>query len=532
MSTLTVAKYLRLSSEDDDLKQAGKLESNSIANQRDLLDAHISRIPELAEAEVLEFCDDGWSGKNFERPAVQEMLFQVRQGKIQCIVVKDLSRFGRDYITVGNYISRIFPFMGVRFIAVNDGIDSIRPLDVDSLDTSFKAILYDLYSRDLSRKVRSAKGFRAQKGYFLSPFAPYGYEKDPEDKNLLAVDQKAAETVRRIFQMAADGYTTVQIAKTLNAELIPTPMQYKRAAGCSRTVWPCVSEDNFWTPTAVLTILRDERYIGKNIYGKRVRDQVGHNHTVKVSRQDWIIAEGFHESIVDINLFKRAQENLREFMERNGVPLGKALLYRKVRCGVCGHVMERVNAKIPYYRCRTPRMTDAYSCPSGITPEADIIETLLIDLRVQAALSVELSRIWEEKHKGKRRNVEVLRKSIAAHKGVFERQDQQIKALYESFVLGEISKAEYLAMKAAAVKERNRTEEEITRLTAELENTAADGTLANRFVATFQKYAEIDEITKEMVTDAYEGIIIYSDGQLEIVRRYQDELLTLLIELD
>ena len=161
---VTTAKYVRLSSEDDDLKQAGKLESNSIANQRDLLDAFIRRTPELAETNIIEFCDDGWSGTNFERPAVQKMIAQARAGKIQCIVVKDLSRFGRDYITVGSYISSVFPFLGVRFIAINDGYDSIRPMEIDSLDTSFKTLLYDFYSRDLSRKVRKAKLFRAQRG--------------------------------------------------------------------------------------------------------------------------------------------------------------------------------------------------------------------------------------------------------------------------------------------------------------------------------------------------------------------------------
>ena len=133
-------------------------------------------------------------------PPSRKLIAQVRAGKIQCIVVKDLSRFGRDYLTVGNYISSVFPFLGVRFIAVNDGYDSSRPMDVDSLDTSFKALLYDFYSRDLSRKVRKAKRFRAQRGDFLSPFAPYGYVKDPANKNHLLIDPPAAETVRRIFQ--------------------------------------------------------------------------------------------------------------------------------------------------------------------------------------------------------------------------------------------------------------------------------------------------------------------------------------------
>ncbi len=199
------AKYIRLSAEDVDLGKDGKIESNSVTNQRNLLDAVISRTPELADSHVVEFCDDGWSGKNFERPAFLEMIAQVRAGEIQCIIVKDLSRFGRDYLTVGNYISCVFPFLGVRFIAVNDGFDSIRPADIDSLETSFKALIYDLYSRDLSRKVRSAKRFRAQRGDFLSPFAPYGYIKDPADNHRLIIAPEAAETVRRIFRLTADG---------------------------------------------------------------------------------------------------------------------------------------------------------------------------------------------------------------------------------------------------------------------------------------------------------------------------------------
>ena len=230
MTEFVIAVYLRLSSEDQDLKQGGKAESNSIGNQRNLILDFIRRIPEFAGATILEFCDDGWSGKNFERPGVQEMLGLVKEGKIQCIIVKDISRFGRDYLEVGNYLSRVFPFLNVRFIAVNDGFDSIRPADIDSLDTSFKTLLYDLYSRDLSRKVRSAKRQRAEKGKFLSPFAPFGFVKDPADKNRLLIDPEAAQIVRRIFHMMASGQSADEIARVFNDELIPTPMIYKRRA--------------------------------------------------------------------------------------------------------------------------------------------------------------------------------------------------------------------------------------------------------------------------------------------------------------
>lgn len=176
---MRTAIYLRISSEDADLRTGEKDESESISNQRSLLREYVSSHAELSDSEILEFCDDGWSGTNFERPAVKELLEQVRCGQINCILVKDLSRFGRDYLTVGDYISRVFPFLGVRFISVNDGFDSSNPLDIDSLDTSFRTLIYDLYSRDLSRRVKSAKKARAERGAFLSPYAPYGYVKDP-----------------------------------------------------------------------------------------------------------------------------------------------------------------------------------------------------------------------------------------------------------------------------------------------------------------------------------------------------------------
>lgn len=526
----TVAKYLRLSSEDDDLKLSSKLESNSIANQRNLLDSYIRRIPEFEDAEILEFCDDGWSGKTFERPAVQEMLDLVRQGKIDCIIVKDLSRFGRDYLTVGNYISRVFPFMGVRFIAVNDGFDSIRPMDADSLETSFKTLLYDLYSRDLSRKVRSAKRFRAQRGDFLSPFAPYDFIKDPDNRKCLKIDPEAAEIVRRIFQLMGEGRTAIQIARILNLDGVPTPMRYKRAAGCSRTVWPCIDEDNFWTHHAVTIILRDERYIGKAVYGKRTRDMVGHTHTVKVSKVDWITVENTHAGIVTREEFDRAQANLRTFEEHDGVSPYR-LLQRKVRCGICGHIMRRVGTGKPYYSCSTPLVTDAYSCPTEKIQESEILDTLLGGLRVQAETAVEMGRVWEELHKKHRKDYKTIWKNIAALKEDKNKLAQYTRDLYETYALEEIDKATYLAAKAAADLKCERIDTRIVELEAELENTTPDGRLNNRFVAGFAKYIGVEEITREMVSDVLSEVLVYPDGRLEIVWNYGADYKKLLLDL-
>lgn len=526
----TTAKYIRLSSEDSDLGQEGKTESNSVTNQRNLLDAFINRTPELADTRVIEFCDDGWSGKNFERPAVQEMIAQVRAGKIQCIIVKDLSRFGRDYLTVGNYISCVFPFLGVRFIAVNDGFDSIRPADVDSLETSFKTLLYDLYSRDLSRKVRSAKRQRAERGDFLSPFAPYGYVKDPNDKHRLIIDPDAAKVVRHIFQLAADGQNSEQIAATLNREAILTPMLYKRAAGCSRTRWPSVFEDNFWTCHAVAKILRDERYLGTNVFGKRIRDRVGNVHTVKVSREDWITVEDTHEGIVTREEFDRAQAALKAYMERGEIKKHDWPLYGKVRCGVCGHAMDYNTGRQMYFHCRTPRNNAAFHC-AGRTPENEILGAVAEGLQTQALMAVDLRRLWEEQHRHQKKDTAAIRKSLGGLRARHQQLCQQINGLYESFALGDTSKAEYLAAKAAAVQQRDVAAARISELEAELDNLNADGGLQNGFVSAFGKYLNVEEITSDILSDVLKEVRVFPGGRFEIVWNYRDELERLMLDL-
>ena len=390
---MRVAMYLRLSSEDGDLKDTGKAESESISNQRGLLQNFISSRSEFSGAEISEFCDDGWSGKNFERPDFLRMMEQVKQGQIHCIVVKDLSRFGRDYLVVGNYISRVFPFMGVRFIAVNDGFDSSRPQDIDSLDTSFKTLIYDLYSRELSGKVKNAKRMRAEKGFFLSPFAPYGYVKDPEDKNRLLIDKEAAEVVRRIFAWTIDGVRPTEIAAMLNREGVPTPMLYKRAAGCSRDRWPSIHEENFWTQGNIFKILRDERYIGKCVYGKRERDMVGNWHTVKRSRADWIVVDETHEGIVSKDDFQKVASRMKEYREFVPSVSEKNPLRRKVICGTCGHAMMLSNTKNARYHCRTLHLETEFNCTSEGILQADVHEMVVTLIRTYAAYAVSLEHL-------------------------------------------------------------------------------------------------------------------------------------------
>lgn len=531
--SLKVAMYLRISSEDAGIGHLAKTESDSIANQRSLLSAFISRTPELKCADILEFCDDGWSGKNFERPAVREMLEQARGGGIQCILVKDLSRFGRDYLEVGNYIFRIFPFLGIRFIAVNDNFDSSRGLAADSLETSFKTLFHDIYSRDISKKVKEAKRFRAERGEYINSLAPYGYVKDPQDKRRLVIDPEAAVTVRRIFQMAIEKKNTMEIARELNTGRVLTPMQYKKAAGCKRT-WRCIRDDNFWTRETVKIILRDERYIGRNVFGKSVVDEIGKNHQVSVPRAEWVRVDGCHEGIVTEEEFAQAQENLREYKEfsKNGAGKGSRPLRKKVRCGVCGYTMHYyMSAKKPYYVCDTPRFIDAFCCPEERLEEQVLLDAVRDGLRTQALYAVDAARVWEEKHRRKQCDVQGMRAELSRLTENRTALDIHARELYEKFAFGELSKEEYLLEKRASVEKKGSILTRIEELEAELQNEGEGGKLENRFTDIFSRYTEVEELTDDIIEDVLHEIVVYPDHVLDIVWNYQDDLKKLVLDI-
>ena len=528
----TIAKYLRLSSEDDDLKESGKLESNSIGNQRHLIDSFIENHPEFAGANILEYLDDGWSGKNFDRPGVKQMLEDVREGKIQCIIVKDLSRFGRDYLTVGNYISRIFPFLDVRFISINDGFDSINPLDIDSLDTSFKTLLYDLYSKSLSRTVRNAKAFRAGRGEYQAPFAPYGYIKDPTNHRHLLIDPEAAEVVRMIFRMAGEGMENPKIASELNRKKIPTPMQYKRAAGCSRTVWPCVNEENVWHGPALSRILRNEVYLGKTVFGRFKREEVGCSHLVGVDREKWIVVEHTHEAIVTQEEFDRAQSKVTPRQRRKSTNNDvKSPLDGKVYCGVCGYAMTHRKTKNSAYYCNTNRYANTFNCPTEKTLERDLLALVHTALLTEAQTAMEMEQIWIAQHDAANEDTRGTARTLPELREKYAQLELSADGLYESMVEGELTREEYIAKKASVSQEMKSLSDWISELESELENVGQDGTLDNQYVNGFKKYVNLESVTREVMIELLDRINIYPDKRIEIVWKFTDEYESLALSL-
>lgn len=264
--TYQTAMYLRLSREDGDVTEGGKQVSNSIANQKELVMDYLKSHPEIQIADT--YVDDGFSGVDFERPEFQRMLSDIRENKINCVVVKDLSRFGRNYIESGRYIEKIFPMLGIRFIAITDGYDSINEDMGSEMIIPFKNLINDAYCRDISVKIRSHMDIKRRNGEYIGAFAAYGYLKDEENKNHLVIDDYAADVVRDIFTMKLCGMSQQAIADKLNADGILSPIQYKKSIGIELESSFQKSINPKWSYNAVLRILKNEVYTGTVVQGK------------------------------------------------------------------------------------------------------------------------------------------------------------------------------------------------------------------------------------------------------------------------
>ena len=299
--SILAADYLRLSREDGD-----KLESDSIRNQRSLINDFVKQHPEITLVD--EYVDDGYSGTNFERPAFKRLIEDVKKKKINCIIVKDLSRLGRNYIETGRYLEKIFPFLGVRFIAVTDHYDSAAESDdADQIIVPFKNLINDAYCRDISIKIRSQLDVKRKNGQFIGSFAGYGYQKDPENKNHLIIDEYAADIVRYIFNLKMDGYSSQRIAEKLNEMGVLPPMEYKRSCGMNYNSGFRSGAKPKWAVTTVNRILTNELYTGTMVQGKNRKINYKVKECRPVAEENWIRVEKTHEAIIAEEIFQYVQ---------------------------------------------------------------------------------------------------------------------------------------------------------------------------------------------------------------------------------
>lgn len=518
-----IAIYMRLSKEDE--KNCRKEESNSIRNQRALAEAYVK--DHFKEYKLLEFQDDGYTGTNFDRPGVTALLKEVKDGKIDCIVVKDFSRFSRDYIELGSYIEQIFPFMKVRFISINDRYDSDeREQRGGILDIRFKHLLYDLYSKDLSVKVKSSLEVKKKQGLYISGNCPFGYEKAAGNRHMLVIAEDEAQVVRKIFDMSASGFTSSQIAKVFNQEGIKTPIQFKMEKGRSSRA---PKGGRFvWENTMICAILRNRVYVGDMIYGRYERLQVGGKNRQK-PKDEWKIFMNHHEPIIEREVFEAVQE--RRGSSKNVMGERKTEerhpLTGKLFCGCCGRSLTyRNNNRNPYFYCSRRYASGMGECVSNLNG-VFAGEVVLYELWREYDRCVSADQAKAAEWERKQREEEARAGEIAeGKKRVLSCQKQKIAA-YERLIAARNKKgdgtAEEMLMKEAAEICR-REEKKLAKLEVEGELTGskAERRKKERPAEVYLgqegilRLLESSKLTEELVKETVERIAVTANGEMEI----------------
>lgn len=507
-----LAMYLRLSIED-----RGMGESNSIASQRKQILEYVASNSELSTYEVLEFCDDGYSGTNMERPDMQRLLQEIKKNQIACVIVKDMSRFSRDYIELGTYLNQIFPFMGIRFIAINDHYDSRgHEGSTIEIDTAFQTLLYDLYSKDISIKMKATIQNKCENGEYVFGQTPFGYEKSKKEKNVVVVNEKEAEIVRYIFSMAVDGMSTTQIAKQLFKEGIPTTMQMrhsKRVAG---------KKNLTWNASMVRKILNNRFYLGEMIYGKSVMEAVGSKRTVKLPRENWQCIPEHHEPLVTPEIFAAAKGRSGHSTKRKRE---KHPLTGKLYCGGCGYSMnyKKETSGKPYrhFWCRKHSMLQIPDCCTYFN--APMLEEAILYMLNQELLKrgnpMKQVEYLEEFQKNL---LDDLKKRWKSAKAQQISMKAEREGLYERYTAKQITAVEYrrqsdelseqIVKMAACIQE---SEQKYNQLEKEYHQRKQE-------MKQIIRYSNLEELTQEVVDVFIKRIYVYKNKRVEIEWNFTD----------
>ena len=507
-----VAKYLRISLEDGDCP-----ESDSIGNQRELLDLHISVIfKSIPNLEVIELIDDGYTGTNMNRPAMQKLLVLAETHQIHCVIVKDFSRFARDYIDVGRYTDMIFPEWQIRFISTNDAYDSTDYLGATcGIDVAMKNLSNTMYSLDLSEKIKSVKHLQQKQGKFISCFAIYGYVKSPEDKHKLIVDPEAAEVVKRIFNMRDDGISFRRIAAILNNEGIPSPSEYKKKFLTVDKDWTGRKKKAFWIESGVARIVADERYTGKMVSGQTAKSYVG-GKKIYTDRNTYIKVENTHEAIISQEQYDRLKP--KPFVRRkseNSKP--RLLLSGLIRCGGCQCLL------VPYgtfplhvkYQCHLTAVGANDNCCKERYYEEELNNAVLTIVKNELKRASELANVqrkFNAKLKMQEHKIQLIHKEISGLK-------QQKVDGYIRLTKRQLTEAEFFELK-------NKIERQIAVCEAKLQGYTENPMPEEdrKALNLFERFIDAKEYTNEMLKALIKNIYVYDDKRIKIEWNFTERL--------
>ena len=503
MTEYVIAKYLRLSLDD------AKTDSMSIENQSILIDKHIANL-DFADAKVIEFVDNGFSGTHFERPAVQELLELVREGKINCIAVKDFSRFGRNAIETGYFIERVFPLFRVRFISVSDYFDS-NDYDGDTggMEVAFKFLMHEYYSRDLSKKIKSAKHEKMRRGEFVTKNCLFGYVLN--EARQMVIDEPAAETIRLVFSLALEGNSLAQIAKQLYDTKRLTPSAHKGSARNS---------GYNWNLSCIHSMLREEQYTGTYIVGRTKIVDVGSGVAVKVPESEWYKLPDHHPVIIDRTLFDAVQAVVLSPKERpkRKRELGTWQRYGiiddpikgKVVCGCCGHAMVLSSTANARFRCRFTHSAVDAEC-HGLSVSAKELSGMIFDIitkQAQVILNIDSLNQISELDSKLAQQTEVENQIAAL--------DDEKRRLYESLILGKINSVDYKAAKAEVEVEMTRLNRVNSAHIYENERLIAANATNERLQTLAESASNENSLTRPLVDMLISKVSIFPGDKVEI----------------
>lgn len=512
-----IAIYLRLSDEDRDQE-----ESNSIRNQRILLRQYIQTKPEFSAFPIEEFVDDGYSGTNYERPGFQSMMKQAGEGKIQVILVKDLARMGRDMIETQEYIDKIFPFLGIRFIAVNDNFDTNIPVqNQNDLEVKFKNLINGIYPEMCSKNIKLQKRRAAEKGEFMGNIPIYGYTMKEEEHSKLVIDYETAKVVSAIFECFIEGERLGAIANNLNAKQIDTPATYlgKKGYKVAR------KGNNIWYPTTIKAILKEKAYIGTVVNHKTEVAVISTKKVKIIPPEERIECENQHEAIISKEIFDQAEILLKKkALCKKKVPQNteKSIFHKKIRCGCCRNKMRiRMGVKSKRISCLTPSVSDKYGCMKVGIQEEELKKSVLEMVNYQIRLITNLLTDLEKENPSfQSQNTEQEIDSFDSRVQGLKRQKFY---LYERYAEGSLTKEEYQ-------KKAKECSDEIFFCT-ERRNAAAKQREEEQYRESLQRdkqlekirrFGEVEKLNQEIVDCMIDTIYIYTTDRIEIKWAFRD----------
>ena len=531
---LLAGVYTRLSIEDEDDE-----EQNSIGNQKKIALDYLKDKDDIAVTEY--YVDNGYTGMNFSRPDFQRMMNDLRSGKINCVIVKDISRLGRHFVMTSEFVEKIFPMMGIRLICINDDYDSFdENCDSASLLLPFKMVMNDSYVKDISKKIRSSISAKMDSGEYLPSASsiPYGYIRNPE-QNTFDIDEEVAPVVVRIFEMRANGVALNAIAKTLNEEGIPCPGKLRYLRGITKAA---KYENALWIHGTLRKILMDQVYIGNRVHGRVKRDKLGMEKTRR-SEEEWQVIENAHQPIISQELFDKVQEAMNEAAsKRNAYKQQEApetdhreVFREKVYCGDCGSMMRgckglgRANEDgerkaFIYYDCGKFLDSGRAVCSAHYVRQEEIMDTLRNALDTQLCAAIDFEALVKE--------VQAMPKVVHYESSVKNQltsiqskrrhMELRLEQLIVDLTDGLIDKQEYAYAKQKYNEEYEHLLEEENRLFTSSRRLGNIVASSDKWIRTLKEYRSIPDIDRKAVDFLVKRIKIYPGKRIELILNYED----------